>query len=274
MIAGYSANDEWFRTLGLILKNKKIVSPRDISTMEILNHRVCVDMTNPIVTYIVRDIGYKFMAAEAAFILTGRNTVGMISKYSDIISQFSDDGYFFNGAYGPMLIDQFTYIVDELINDHNTRQAVATIWRRNPRPSKDIPCTISVQFMVRDNKLHCFDNMRSSDVWLGWPYDIFNFSMCSAFISLLYKLRTGHALPLGNIYLTASSQHLYDYNYDKAIEVLQNPKTLPYPSFDISQFNDPKELTQWLINRANKGDLIEYPQKQEEHFEYEPLPGN
>ena len=173
-----------------------------------------------------------------------------------------------------MLIDQFTYIVDELINDHNTRQAVATIWRRNPRPSKDIPCTISVQFMVRDNKLHCFDNMRSSDVWLGWPYDIFNFSMCSAFISLLYKLRTGHALPLGNIYLTASSQHLYDYNYDKAIEVLQNPKTLPYPSFDISQFNDPKELTQWLINRANKGDLIEYPQKQEEHFEYEPLPGN
>ena len=33
MIAGYSANDEWFRTLGLILKNKKIVSPRDKSTM-------------------------------------------------------------------------------------------------------------------------------------------------------------------------------------------------------------------------------------------------
>ena len=132
----------------------------------------------------------------------------MISKYSKLITTFSDDGYFFNGAYGPMLIDQFTYIVDELIKDKNTRQAVATIWRRNPRPSKDNPCTISVQFMIRAKKLHCIDTMRSSDAWLGWPFDIFNISMCAAFISLLFKLRTNYALLLGNIYLNAASQHL------------------------------------------------------------------
>ena len=109
---GYSANDEWFRTLATILKTKKVVAPREKGTLEILNHSTIVDMKNPIVTYEARNLGYKFMPAEAAFILTGRNTVGMISKYSDMISQFSDDGYFFNGAYGPQLIDQLTYIVD------------------------------------------------------------------------------------------------------------------------------------------------------------------
>lgn len=280
MISGFTANDEWFRTLGLILKHKDAVSPRDKKTLEILNHSTCVDMTNCVLTYIQRDIGYKFMAAEAAFILTGRNTVGMISRYSDLIEQFSDDGYFFAGAYGPMLIDQFTYVVDELINDHNTRQAVATIWRQNPRPSKDIPCTISAQFMIRENKLHCFDTMRSSDVWLGWPYDIFNFSMCSAFISLLYKLRTGHALPLGNLYLTAASQHLYETDYEKAIEVLQNPKTHPGQStpFDLTQFNGPKDLTQWLIDKAERGDLVKVPEVntalENELNDYVPTPGN
>ncbi len=93
-MVGLSANDEWFRTLALIIKKRKAVAPRDNTTYEILNHTTCVDMTNPIVTYRGRDLGYKFMPAEAAFILTGRNTVGMISKYSNMISKFSDDGYF------------------------------------------------------------------------------------------------------------------------------------------------------------------------------------
>ena len=35
---GYSANDEWFRTLATILKTKKIVAPREKGTLEILNH--------------------------------------------------------------------------------------------------------------------------------------------------------------------------------------------------------------------------------------------
>ena len=80
MISGFTANDEWFRTLGLILKHKDAVSPRDKKTLEILNHSTCVDMTNCVLTYIERDIGYKFMAAEAACILTGRDTVGMIYR--------------------------------------------------------------------------------------------------------------------------------------------------------------------------------------------------
>ena len=28
-------------------------------------------------------------------------------------------------------------------------------------------------------------NMRSNDVWLGWPYDNFNFSMLGIYVSLL-----------------------------------------------------------------------------------------
>ena len=41
---GYSANDEWFRTLATILKTKKVVAPREKGTLEILNHSTIVDM--------------------------------------------------------------------------------------------------------------------------------------------------------------------------------------------------------------------------------------
>ena len=77
--------------------------------MEILNHSTKVAMDYPIVTYLERGLGHKFMTAEALWILTGKNTVKDISQYSNMISKFSDDGYYFHGAYGPKLVDQFTY---------------------------------------------------------------------------------------------------------------------------------------------------------------------
>ena len=54
MLNGYTANDEWIRTLAAILKNKKNIAPRAKETYEILNHSTCVDMTQPIVTFAER----------------------------------------------------------------------------------------------------------------------------------------------------------------------------------------------------------------------------
>jgi len=41
--------------------------------------------------------------------------------------------------------------------------------------------------------------------------------------------------------------------------VLENPKSVPYHNFDVTQFNHPKQLTQWLIDKANDGKILEYP---------------
>lgn len=251
-----SANQQWMYTVEQLLNYGSVRIPRQMETMEILNHSTKVAMDYPIVTYLERGLGHKFMTAEALWILTGKNTVKDIVQYSKVISKFSDDGYYFHGAYGPKLVDQFTYIVDELIRDRDTRQAVANIWRENPRVSKDIPCTISSQWMIRDDELHCFDTMRSSDIWLGWPYDIFNFTMISGFLALQYKQRTGEELLLGNIYLTAASQHLYAINKEQAIKCVWDRKSLDYNAFDISAFDTPDDLLDWLNDKTIKGDII------------------
>ena len=77
MLSGLGYLEPKYNKILRLLKNKKNIAPRGLETYEVLNHSTCVDMTQPIVTFQNRCMGtdmHKFMPAEAAFILTGRNT--------------------------------------------------------------------------------------------------------------------------------------------------------------------------------------------------------
>ena len=210
-----TTNMAWQGLLHMIMKHGQESSPRGQKTKELLGVKSLIDMTQPIITIQERKLGYRFMAAEAAWIMSGDNRVSTISPYSKAISNFSDDGLFFFGAYGPRIRDQLGHVVKSLSDDRDSRQAVITIWRPNPRQSKDIPCTISCQFMIRGDLLHCFMNMRSSDAWLGVPYDWFNFSMLSYGVCLLLRDKDINVHP-GLLHFYAASQHLYEPNFDGA----------------------------------------------------------
>tara|TARA_R100000231_G_scaffold8807_1_gene11459 strand:+ start:392 stop:1234 length:843 start_codon:yes stop_codon:yes gene_type:complete len=210
-----SASKTWLQLINYLL-NGKTISPRGLETKEQICVGTKINMYEPMVNIRSRDIGERFRYAEAAWILSGDNRVATIKPYSKIISKFSDDGVRFFGAYGVKVVDQLPYIIQTLKDDKNSRQAVLNIWRENPRKSNDVPCTLSLQFVIRDETLHCIATMRSSDAWLGWVYDVFNFSMISLYV--LLQLKSQHQLKykLGELFLTAGSQHLYKPQWDKA----------------------------------------------------------
>lgn len=206
------------------------------------------NMNQPVVLCAKRRIGYRFMAAEAAWIMSGDNRVSSIAPYSKEISKFSDDGIYFHGAYGPKIVDQLTYVVDSLVKDDMTRQAVLSVWRENPRGSKDVPCTLSAQFQLRQNTLYTFLTMRSSDVWLGVPYDVFNFSMLSAMVALMVEQRTEVPVYLGTLTLTAGNQHVYARDFERIEEVLNDPELITtHPvDFDHHAFQTHEHLISYL----------------------------
>jgi len=157
--------------------------------------------------------------------LAGKNDVKSVSKYVDGVKRFSDDGKTFYGAYGPKILTQWSYVVDTLLKDQDSRQAVINIWRENPRSSKDIPCTLSLQFFLREASdqlwLHTIATMRSNDVWLGTPYDTFNFSAISFFIAChLNKL--GVECKLGSLNIQAGSRHIYETDFKKLERVFES----------------------------------------------------
>lgn len=247
----FNVNQTWLQIVKDLIYRGKISRPRNMMIWETLSYSSEVDMNFPILTIPERKLGYRFMFREAWWIINGRNTLHDIKDYSKAISNFSNDGVYFDGAYGPRIVDQLRYVVDTLFDDPDTRQAVIEIWRPNPRSSKDIPCTINVQWFIRDNKIHCVDTMRSSDVWLGWPYDIFNFTMLTGYIMLLLRERDYNRfenLQLGLIHLNAGSQHLYKTNQEEARKIIETDE-LHYNSdlkFNPYRFNKAQELLDCL----------------------------
>lgn len=240
----------WQGLLTNIMTNGKTVKPRGQVTKELLGLKTLVPMSHPVITIKERRLGYRFMAAEAAWILSADNRVETIGRYAKAIRQFSDDGVFFFGAYGPPIRDQIAHIIQSLVDDEDSRQAVLTIWRQNPRKSKDIPCTISAQFMIRDGKLDCFMNMRSSDAWLGVPYDWFNFT-CLATYVLLHLRSRGKVYELGNLHFYAASQHLYETNFDGAEACTNSEVLAEYEPIVLEQFEEPDDLVKHLWQLAD-----------------------
>lgn len=229
LIEAVTFGDAWIRLLRLIDYEGKLVSPRGLDTHELMNVSFVVHegLYNILVNK-TRDLNYRFMIAEWIWILGGLNDIKSLAKYNKIMQTFSDDGEILNGAYGPRLYPQWTYVIDALKQPFS-RQSVAVIWTQNPGPSKDVPCTLCLQWLLRGDRLHCTVTMRSSDAWLGLPYDFFTFSQLTNTIAAMLDVE------VGSITMNLASSHLYETDWNLAefarrdsTTTLKSPKLPPY----------------------------------------------
>lgn len=259
-----TANAVWTDNLASVLYRGMVVSPRSGSdftgkTREIINFESSIDMRFPVVTIPRRRLGYRFLAAEARWIINGDNRVATIAPYSPVIHNFSDDGVTFFGAYGPRVKAQLQGVVDTLAADFATRQAVLTVWRQNPPKTKDIPCTVAIQWLIRNGRIHCIDTMRSSDLWLGWPYDVFNFTMLTAIIILMLRAQYNVDFALGDLSLRAGSQHLYERDWESSKKCVLGVDAVEYAPLDLRYFQDADDLISFLSKMADEKDRNNLP---------------
>lgn len=197
------------------LKYARLVNPRGLPCREYEGTVIRVnDLRCNILVHPKRKLNYRFLVAEWLWIAFGRNDVATLARYNPELGKFSDDGLTFAGAYGPRLAPQWDWVYEKLKADPQTRQAICSIWTPTPGPSKDVPCTLNFQFLLRDGQLNAIVNMRSSDAWLGLPYDFFTFSQLTN--SLAGRL----GVVPGWLQLNLGSSHLYEADREKALAVL------------------------------------------------------
>jgi thymidylate synthase len=245
------ATKVWLENIAKVFRHGISVSPRGNGTRELIGFSSTIDMSFPVVTVLRRKLSRKFLAGEAWWILSGRNDVESIAKYNKRIAEYSDDGRTFFGAYGPRIASQLDYVIQTLARDPFSRQAVITIWRECPPPTKDVPCTISAQFLIRNGTLHVVDTMRSSDLWLGWPYDVFNFTMLAAYVALRLRCEHDMHLILGSLTLNAGSQHIYDKDLPSALECLESSRFIKMRPLQLDEFSSPNDLLDHLLAVAD-----------------------
>lgn len=218
-------DEAWRTLLATLLTDGQPVSPRGLPTLELPQVTLAVDASRAVLTNAARKLGYRFMAAEAYWLLTGDDRVATIAPYNERIKEFSDDGRTFFGAYGPQFIAQLGHVVRALHAEESTRQAVMTLWRPSPPPTRDAPCTVAISFQVRQRRLNAHAFMRSSDAWLGVPYDAFNLAMVTYYLNGLLNIGTTP----GCVYLTMASSHLYRSNLEAAEACLSAPASVAGP---------------------------------------------
>lgn len=148
---------------------------------------------------------------EFLWYLSGRNDLDFIRYYIRGYEVNSDDGVSVYGGYGPRLINkedkynQIENVLSLLTTNKNTRKAVVQLFDSSDLLDKhaDIPCTCSLQFFIRDEKLYMVSHMRSNDAYRGLPHDVFSFTMLQEYLAV--RLGVG----LGDYFHSVSSMHIY-----------------------------------------------------------------
>lgn len=247
MIPSYDTFDDlWLNTAVELLDKGHKINSRAGSTIELMGF--VARLEDPTACFMYnprRRLSAAYAAAETLWYLSGTDKIEMMLDYAPQYKRFANERpvikigkqplsevttkgseLYAHGAYGKRWADnrQLDVLVSLLSEKQETRQAVLSMWRDSDLTwayrgkMNDIPCTLSMHFLVRNGKLNLTTTMRSNDFWLGTPYDFFAF--CHVQIILAAFLQ----LDVGFYQHQANSLHIYEKNMKAFEEATQVSK--------------------------------------------------
>lgn len=218
---------------------------------------VTLELTNPLAR-LSRSEGRSRLVScvgELCWYLSGTNDTNFIAYYLPRRQDDDEDGRI-HGGYGPRLFggtgpNQVQYVIDLLRGSPDSRKAVVQIFDQSDvaQPHRDVPCTSTLQFLVRNDELRMIVNMRSNDAYLGLPHDIFAFTMLQEMVARDLDLG------LGAYVHHAASLHVYTADTDRAQAFLNEGFQSTEPSMPKMPAGEPWPQVRDLLvaERALRG---------------------
>lgn len=215
-----------------VLEEGEEVAPRGMQTLEVAP--LGFELTNPLQSLVLqkaRRLNYAYAIVERLSLVSGQADPDMLCFYIDKLRDYlNPETQCFDGAYGPRVRPQLDYVYEELRRDPASRRAVVTIYSEDDqRESLDVPCTLALHFLIRHGKLDLMVNMRSSDLFLGLPYDVNQFAFLQQVIAGWLQIDAGRYIQW------AASAHIYMEHLDRAKLVLSDPWDLVETQFGVPQ---------------------------------------
>ena len=156
------------------------------------------------------DRGLPSAVGEFLWYLSKSDDVEFITAYIPAYKYEVGPNGRINGAYGPRLfatfgLDQIEAVSELLQRKPSTRRAVVQLYAATDLLiDEEVPCTTTLQFLIREGRLHLVASLRSNDAYLGLPHDVFCFTM------LQEMMANRLSLELGEYVQMVGSFHLYD----------------------------------------------------------------
>lgn len=233
------------------IKEAKQLHVRGSKTKEIIAPQIL--LTNPrsrVAYHKDRKWNINYAIAEALLLFLQEDSLKYFTFFNRNMEMFSDDGFHVQGAYGRRIAEYIPDIINKIKNDKFTRQAAITILQANDvaKETKDMPCTLSVQFLWRSGKLNMITNMRSNDIIWGFSYDVFMFTVMQEIIANECNMEVGWYLH------RPASLHLYERHYDLFENVAKSFEEKEMEKLDYNYKQFEKEALNFLdlVNAFNR----------------------
>lgn len=226
-------------------------------------------------------IGYrktfpKSAAAEVAWYVRGEQDATFIRQYAPLWDKFvepiqyrvfEDDVFVghdtFDGvksAYGYRWRrhfgrDQLRLGVEALRKDPSDRRVYVSAWDPaedglGAQGQKNVPCPASFTFSVTGGELHSSLFLRSSDVFVGLPYDVMGHALLMDAVAHELRIRPGV------MHMTLAHAHLYESHWELTAEALKQEPVVPamqLPGWSLSQIErDPHDYVQRYAEEAKQ----------------------
>jgi len=173
-----------------------LTAPRGEGTLEV--NGALVTLTDPhdaLPTGTGRRLNVGLAVAEFLHLVTGEDDPALLIKVAPHYANFVDPATGrLRGSYGRRIKGQMEDAVGKLRADLLTRQATVTTW--DPHLDQgagehDYPCVVAAGWQVVHGQLDGFVEMRSNDVWLGLPGDMFAWTQLQLTVARILCVQPG-----------------------------------------------------------------------------------
>jgi len=203
-------------------------------TRSVFGRQVRYDLSEgfPLVTS--KRVPLRLIAEELFWFLRGESNIGsLLEKDVHIWDAWADE----NGDLGPVYgvqwrswsgkdgesIDQISKVVEQIKTNPDSRRIIVSAWNVAELPNMKLePCHAFFQFYVANGKLSCQLYQRSSDMFLGVPFNIASYSL------LTHMLAQQCELEVGEFVWVSGDTHIYNNHVTQVEEQLsREPRPLP-----------------------------------------------
>jgi thymidylate synthase len=213
--------------------NGKFCSPRGLKIIECENFSYELPPYVCFANFEDRKLSVPYVKTEFRWYLKGDLHDLSIAEHAKIWRGIVVDGKL-NSNYGHYIFRQhagMNWVVEELLRDKDSRRAYIMILGNDHlnAKEKDVPCTLSLGFRIRDNKLNMSVRMRSQDAIYGMGNDAPAFSFIHQMVFTTMRCHYP-GLQMGVYHHVADSFHVYERHFEMLDKIIApEAEFLPVP---------------------------------------------
>lgn len=211
-----------------------------VGTYNLFNRTLRFDLSKSFPLLTTKRMGLKSIAGELLWFISGSTNANTLkNKYGCTIwdewkdedgelgkvygHQWRNFGGMKKGDVGLGGFDQLKWLINEIKTNPTSRRLYVTAANPNDRYDQALDCCHNYfQVVIKNGKFNLYFQMRSTDVFLGLPYNIASY----AILAHMLALETGYEV--GELVYSGVDVHLYSNHIEQAKEQLsREPYSLP-----------------------------------------------